>query len=77
MVTCVSKYAERTHMTRTNFFWNKHTISERITQTIGDYKVFCQNKYSTLQRMDDCHSFSDKNRYTNSKGRMASIKTVK
>ena len=43
----------------TYHFWN-------ITQTMGDFKVSCQNKYSVLQRMDDCHSFCDTIRYTES-----------
>ena len=30
---------------------------------MDDYKFYCQNKYNTLQRMDDC----DKNRYTTSR----------
>ena len=29
--------------------------AERITETIDDCKFSCQNKYSTLQRMDECH----------------------
>ena len=47
----------------TNFFRNKQS-AERITQTMDDFKFSCQNKYSALQRMDDCHSFCDKNKCT-------------
>ena len=48
------------------YFGKKHTV-ELITQTINDCKLFCQNKCSTLQRMDDCHSFCDKIRYNTSR----------
>ena len=41
--------------------------AERITQTMDDCKFSFQNKYSTIQRMDECHSSCDKNRYTTSK----------
>ena len=47
---------ERT--TRANcFFLNDHIAAERIAQTMNDCKFSCQNKYSTLQGIDDCHSF--------------------
>ena len=29
--------------------------AERITQTKDDCKFSCQNKYGTLQRMDECY----------------------
>ena len=48
------------HITRTNFFGNKHTTAEKITQTMNDCKFSYQNKYSTLQRMDGCHFFCEK-----------------
>ena len=38
--------------------------AEIITQTMDGCKFSCQNKYSNAQRMDDCHSYCDKNRYT-------------
>ena len=44
------------------FFGDKHTTAERITQTMNDCKFSCQSKYSTLYKMDNCHSFHDKNR---------------
>ena len=50
------------HITRSNFFGNIHTTAEKITQAMDDCKFYCQNKYSTLQRMVDCYSFCDKNR---------------
>ena len=46
-------------ITRTNFFGNKHATAERITQTMDDCKFSCQNKYSTLERMNNCHFFCD------------------
>ena len=51
------------------FFRNKHTTADRNTQTMDDKinKFSCQNKYSALQRMDDCNSFCNKVRYTNSR----------
>ena len=42
---------------RTNFFGNKHTTAEIITQTMTGCKISRQNKNSILQRMDDCHPF--------------------
>ena len=36
--------------------------AERITQTMGDWKFSYQNKYSTIQRMDEYHFYCDKNR---------------
>ena len=51
---------------KTAFFWKKHGTAERITQTMDDCNSSCQNKYSTLQRMDGYHSFYDKGRYTTS-----------
>ena len=41
--------------------------AERITQTMDDCKFSCQNKYSTIQRTDECHSYCDKNSHTTSK----------
>ena len=41
--------------------------TERIIQTMDDSKFFHLNKYSTLQRMDDCYYFYDKNRYPTSR----------
>ena len=41
---------------RTNLA-NKQTTAGRNTQTR-------ENKYRALQKMDYCHSFCDKNRYT-------------
>ena len=46
-----------------DFFGNKHTPPEWITQKMNDCKFFCQNKCNTLEIMDDCHSFCGKNRY--------------
>ena len=46
---------ERTNDTKV--YGNKHATVERITQTIDDCKFSCQNKNSTLERMDECHSF--------------------
>ena len=40
---------------------------ESIAQTIDDCKFSRKDKYSTLQRVDECHSFCDKNRYPTSK----------
>ena len=51
-------------MAGTTFFGNKHTTAERIIQTMDGCKFSYQNKCSALQRMDDCHSFCDKTRYT-------------
>ena len=45
------------------FFVNKRTIAERIVQTVDGYKISRQTKYITLERMDDCYCFCDKNRY--------------
>ena len=57
---------------------DEHTTAERITLTKNDCKFSCQNKYSTFLRMDDCHSFYDKNRYSNYfKGWMTAIRVVK
>ena len=47
--------------------------AERITQAIDDCKFPCQSKYSIYQKIDDCHSYSNKNRYTN----LAAIRVVK
>ena len=52
---------------RINFFWEKHTTAERITQTMDDCKFSRQNKYSTLRRMDERYFFCDKNKYTKSR----------
>ena len=49
------------------FFGNKHTIAERIAQTMHNYKISHQTKYIILERMDHCYSFYDKNRYPASK----------
>ena len=35
-------------ITETNFFGNKHTIAERIAQTMDDCKISRQNKYIML-----------------------------
>ena len=43
------------------------TTTEIITQTTGGCKMFGQNKYRIIQRMDDSHSFCD--RYPTSKDR--------
>ena len=50
-----------------NYFENKLITAEKIIQTMDDCKFSCQNKYSTPQRIDDCRSFCDKNRYTTSR----------
>ena len=42
------------------FFGNKHTIVEKITETMDDCEISLQNKYCIIQRMDDCHSFCDR-----------------
>ena len=47
-------------MIRTHFFGNKNTNTERITQTMDESNFFSQNKYITLQRTNDYHSFCDK-----------------
>ena len=39
---------ENTH--NWNSFGKKHSITERITQTADDCKIYRQNKYSILQR---------------------------
>ena len=44
------------------FFGNKHPVAERISETMVDCQSSCRNKYITVQRMDDVHSFCDKNR---------------
>ena len=51
---------ENTH--NWNSFGKKHSITERITQTADDCKIYRQNKYSILQGMNDCYSFCDKSR---------------
>ena len=51
----------------TNFFGNKNTTAKRITQTMDHGKFFFQNKCSNLQRMDECHSYSDESRYITSR----------
>ena len=43
---------------------------------MDDCKVSCQNKYSTPQRMDDCHSYCDKKQIRYFKGWMAAIRVV-
>ena len=59
-------------------FGNKHTTAKKmktmkkkkylkITQTTANRKFSRQNKHSTLQTMNHCHSFCDKNRYPTSK----------
>ena len=45
--------------TRTYFFKNKYVTAER-----NNCKNSRQSKYCILQRMDDCYSFCDKNRYS-------------
>ena len=59
------------------FYGNKHTTTARIIQTMDDCKFSCQNEYSTLQRMDDCHSSRDKRQMHYLKGWMAAIRVVK
>ena len=44
------------------FFRNRDTTAERITQKIDHCKFTLQNKYSTLQRMDDYYSSCEKKR---------------
>ena len=34
--------------------------AERITETTDDCKFSCENKYSTIQGMDQCHLYCDK-----------------
>ena len=45
--------------------WKKKYL--KITQTMANRKFSRQNKHSTVQTMNDCHSFCDKNRYPTSK----------
>ena len=40
---------------------------ERVTQKMDDWKFSCKNKYSTIQKMDECDSYCDRNRYTTSR----------
>ena len=47
--------------------YSKKPTAERITQTMDDCKFSCQDEYSTIQRMDECHCYCDKNRYTTSR----------
>ena len=47
-------------------FGNKQNTAGRNTQAMDDCKFSYQNKYRTLQRMKDCHSFCDKKRSTTS-----------
>ena len=35
-------------ITENNFFLNKHTIAERIAETMDDCKIYRQNKHSIL-----------------------------
>ena len=46
----------------TTFFGNKNTTAGKITQSIDDCKISCQNKYNNIQRMNACYSFCGKNR---------------
>ena len=55
------------HMAGIKCFGNKHATGERIDLAMHNSTFSCQNKYSTLQGMDDCHSFCDKKRYTTSR----------
>ena len=57
---------KKTHSWNQLFFGNKHNTDDRITQTL-DNEFSLQNKYSTLQRMDDYHSLCDKSRYPTSR----------
>ena len=41
------------HITGSNFFRNKHSTGEQITQTIDNWKLTWKNKHSALQRMND------------------------
>ena len=34
--------------------------TERIAQTMDDCKLSCQNRYSNIPRMDECHSYCEK-----------------
>ena len=63
-VLCIIIVPLKKRISGTNFFENKHCTAGRITETMNDCKFSCQNKYSALQSMNDCHSFCDKNRYT-------------
>ena len=54
---------------RIDNFRNKHTTGEIVTQTIDDRKISPQNKHRIFQRMDDCHSFYDRNKHSISKDR--------
>ena len=59
------------------FYGNKNSTAARNTQTMDDCKFSYQNNCRALQRMDDCHSFRDKIRYTTFKGWMDAIRAVK
>ena len=58
--------SKRTHSWNRLVFGNKHTTLERVTQTMDDCRFFRQNKCSTHEIMDDCHSFCNKKRYDTS-----------
>ena len=45
----------------------EYIIAERITQIMDNCKFSQENRYSTLQNMDDCHSLRDKDRYITSR----------
>ena len=54
------------HITETIFFVVVEAnvlIAERTAQTMDDCKISRQTKYIILERMDDCYSFCNKNRY--------------
>ena len=61
----IIKISIRARITGLTFLGNKHTATERITQTTDDYKISRKNNYSILRRMDDY--YSDKNGYPTSK----------
>ena len=65
---------ERTHSWKQLFFGKKYTTIEIITQTMDDCKFYCQNKYSTLQRMENRYSFCGKHYFN---GWMAPIREIK
>ena len=61
----IIKISIRERITRLTFLGNKHTATERITQTTDDCKISRKNKYSILRRMDDY--YPNKNGYPTSK----------
>ena len=52
--------------------------TERVAQTMDDCKLSCQNRYSNIPRMDECHSYCEKKKKIHYfKGRMVAIRVVK